>query len=116
MFVGPPSFNRKERLTVTDRETELRKLAEDLADRGDIRDAFVAKSFTDRLVIVDTPRNQSVPEDARDRLAAHQCYGSESVYGDEARGPDFAGDVGDATRHHFVDIETRGSHQSYVVE
>jgi hypothetical protein len=78
-------------------------------------DAFVAKSFTDRLVIVDT-RSGTVPEAVRERLATHECYGSETVYSDDEDGPAFAGDVCDATRHHFVDVETRGAHQSSVVE
>lgn len=30
--------------------------------------------------------------------------------------PSFAGDVGDAERHKFVDVLTRGDHQSYVCE
>ena len=35
--------------------------------------------------------------------------------GDDEQGS-FAGAVGDATRHHFVDVQTRGAHQSYVVD
>jgi hypothetical protein len=101
---------------MTDRAATLRQLATELTDHPAVVDAFVAKSFTDRLVIVDTVRGEPVPDEVRERLAAHECYGSEIVYGDGEDGPDFAGDVGDATRHHFVDVETRGAHQSYVVE
>jgi hypothetical protein len=116
MFVKGSSFDRLEYFDMSDRAAELRGLTADLTDHSGIRDAFVAKSFTDRLVIVDTPPGEPVPVAARKRLADHECYGSQTVYSDDQAGPDFAGDVGDATRHHFVDVETRGDHQSYVVD
>jgi hypothetical protein len=106
---------RSERLVMTDRKLELQQLVVDLTDHEGVVDAFVAKSFTDRLVILDT-RNGTVPEAVRERHGAHECYGSETVYGDDEDGPAFAGTVGDATRHHFVAVETRGAHQSSVVE
>jgi hypothetical protein len=96
------------------REAELQRLVEELCEHPAVVDAFVAKSFTDRLVIVDTRLDETVPEELLERLTTHGCEGSESVYGEDG-GPTFAGDVGDATRHHFVDVETRGAHQSYVM-
>jgi hypothetical protein len=39
------------------------------------------------------------------------------VYDTDAGDASFAGAVGDdTTRHQFVDVRTRGDHQSYVVE
>jgi len=98
---------------MTDREAELRDLVAELRDHEAVDDAFLAKSFTDRLVIVDVADGDAVPADVRERLAAHDVRGSEAVY---EEGRTFTGDVGDAGRHHFVDVRTRGDHQSYVVD
>lgn len=103
---------------MTDRTERLRDLADELAAREDVADAFLAKSFTDRLLILDVRSDGDVPEAVVDRLEAHDLRGAEGVYGDgddeDARS--VVGDVGDGTRHHFVDVRTRGAHQSYVVD
>jgi len=101
---------------MSDREAQLRRLAAELSDNQAVEDAFTAKSFTDLLVIVDVRRQETVPEDIVERLADHDCYGADRVYGDDAENHSFVGDVGEGTRHHFVDVRTRGSHQSYVVD
>jgi hypothetical protein len=100
---------------MTEREAELRQLTAELRDHGTIEDAFLAKSFTDRLVIIDVGDGADVPADVSDRLAELDLQAAESVYGDDA-GSSFAGTIGDATRHHFVDVQTRGSHRSYVLD
>jgi len=94
-------------------ETELRDPAAELRQRDAIADTFVAKSFTDRHLIVDGEAD-SVPADVSARLAAHDLRGADEVYG-SGEGGSFAGELGEATRHHFVDSRTRGDHHSYVV-
>jgi hypothetical protein len=42
--------------------------------------------------------------------------GANEVYGEDGSDVSFAGTVGDTARHQFVDVRTRGDHQSYVVE
>jgi hypothetical protein len=98
---------------MSDREAELRELTAELQEHDAVIDTFLAKSFTDRLVIVDVG-DDAVPAGVRDRLAEHDLSGADDVYGTDEGS--LAGDVGDATRHHFVDVRTRGSHQSYVVD
>jgi len=49
-------------------------------------------------------------------LAAHDCLGADEVYEMEGvDGPDFAGDLADGRRYRFVDVQSRGELQSYVV-
>lgn len=99
---------------MSDREAELRQLLAEIRDHEAVDDAFLAKSFTDRLVIIDVSDGGSVPADVADRLAEHELRGAADVYGDD-EGSAFGGG-GNATRHHFVDVQTRGSHHSYVVD
>lgn len=99
-----------------DRTAELRGLAADLRECEAVADAWLAKSFTDRLLVVDLAGGERVPDALRERLQAHDLYGANEVYGTDAGDASFAGAVGDATRHQFVDVQTRGDHQSYVVE
>ncbi|WP_157525808.1 hypothetical protein [Halorientalis sp. IM1011] len=98
-----------------DRTAELRRLATDLREHDAVEDAWLAKSFTDRLLVVDL-RTGSVPAEIRERLEEHDCYGANDVYETGEADASFAGSVGDETRHQFVDVQTRGDHQSYVVE
>ena len=90
-------------------------MAADLRDHEAVDDAFLAKSFSDRLLIVDVGDDDGVPVDVADRLATHDLHAADGVYGDD-EGTSFVGAVGDATRHHFVDVRTRGTHRSYVVD
>jgi hypothetical protein len=99
-----------------DRTAELRRLAADVREDAAVADAWLAKSFTDRLLVVDLT-TETVPDHVRERLHEHDCYGANEVYDTDAGDASFAGVVGDdATRHQFVDVRTRGDHQSYVVE
>jgi len=102
---------------MSDRTERLRDLADDLAAHEAVADAFLAKSFTDRLLILDVRSDADLPEAVVERLEAHDLRGAEGVYGDDAAATRSAvGEVGEATRHHFVDVQPRGAHQSYVVE
>ncbi len=98
-----------------DRTAKLHRLTEELQSCDAVVDAFVAKSFTDRHVIVDL-HDETVPSTIRTRLAQHDLKSASDVYGHGGDTGPFTGGVGDATRHHFVDVRTRGSHRSYVVE
>ena len=100
---------------MSDREAELRELAAELRERDAVADAFPAKSFTDQLVVIDIDGTGTVPDDVKARLADHGLHEAGAVYGSDERGS-FAGEVDGATRHHFVDVRTRGTHQSYVVD
>jgi len=100
---------------MTDRESELRAFAARLREREVVADAFLAKSFTDRILVVDAEGD--LPASVRERLDARDFRAAGEVYGAAADGArSFVGDVDDGTRHHFVDVRTRGDHQSYVVE
>lgn len=101
---------------MTDRETELRRLTTQLQQHELVDDAFLAKSFTDRLLILDVRHGESIPDDIEQMLANHELHGAEGVYGDDEAARSFAGEICKSTRHHFVDVQTRGTHQSYVVD
>lgn len=101
---------------MSDRETELRRLATEISENEGINDAFLAKSFTDRLLVLDVTRGESVPDDVVETLLGHELREAESVYGDGDESRSFVGTVSDGARHHFVDVRTRGDHQSYVID
>ena len=101
---------------MTERENELRCLASELREHDVVTDAFLAKSFTDHLLIVDIQCGESIPRDIVESLQDNDLVGANEVYGDSGADVSFAGSVGTATRHQFVDVLTRGDHQSYVVE
>jgi len=101
---------------MTDREDELRELTAQLREYDVVSDAFLAKSFTDRLVVVDLQDTETVPPRIEDLLGEHGLRGANEVYADSDTDVSFAGAVGTATRHQFVDVRTRGDHQSYTVE
>ena len=80
-------------------------------------DAWAAKSFTDRLFVVEVSPEATLPETVRGRLHEHDLREANEVYemGGTA-GADFAGDLADGRRYRFVDTRDRGELQSYVVE
>jgi hypothetical protein len=101
---------------MSDRETELRRLADEIAEHDAVDNAFVAKSFTDQLVVVDCKAGEGFPEAIETRLREHGLAAANDVYATTDGEGSSAGAVGEATRHQFVDTETRGDHQSYVVD
>lgn len=101
---------------MTDRTAELETLVDEIADHDVVSDAWLAKSFTDRLLVVDIEQDASFPTPIEEQLEVHDVYGYNEVYGTETANPSFAGDARDVTRHQFVDVQTTGDHQSYVVE
>ena len=101
----------------TDRESELWRLAERARAHESVADAFVAKSFTDLLVVVDLEADRErVPPELLSLFESHGCEGANNVYDRDAEDGSSAGGFDGATRHQFVDSETRGEHQSYVVD
>jgi hypothetical protein len=101
---------------MTDRSTELDELAARVRTREVVEDAFPAKSFTDRLLIVDLGAGDSIPPAIENLLDDHDLRGASEVYGESDSEQSLVGPIGDTTRHHFVDVRTRGAHQSYVID
>ncbi len=102
---------------MTDRAAELSALAERIAARGDVRDAWTAKSFTDRIIVVEVPPDAALPDEVERALRERDCRGADEVYGvDGAESAAFAGDLDDGRRYRFVDERSRGELQSYVVD
>ncbi|QIO23462.1 hypothetical protein [Haloarcula sp. JP-L23] len=102
---------------MSDRDETARSLAADIAARPDVADAWTAKSFTDRLLVVELPAECDLPESTVETLRDRGFVGAEEVYDvDGADDAAFAGRLTDARRYRFVDVESRGEHRSYVVE
>lgn len=70
---------------MSDRRAQLVTVTKRLSGYDAVTEAFLAKNFTDRLLIIDVETG----EDNRHQAAV--------------------GGVGGATRHHFVDAQTRGT-------
>ncbi|WP_123533484.1 hypothetical protein [Halosimplex salinum] len=102
---------------MSDRAGDLRTLADRLTDREGVTDAWTAKSFSDRLFVVEVPPESTLSGDVRDRLHDHGLREADEVYDIEgADDADFAGELTDGRRYRFVDVRSRGELQSYVVE
>jgi hypothetical protein len=101
---------------MTDRAAALRSLADRLPEEDGITDAWTAKSFTDRLFVVEVPTEGELPDEVRRRLHDHDLREANEVYGVDAPDADFAGRLADGRRYRFVDVRERGELQSYVVE
>jgi hypothetical protein len=102
---------------MTDRDSGLRELAARAREYDAVADAFLAKSFTDQMIVLDLRADaDSVPEELIALLEANGCHGANEVYDRDAADGSSAGAVGGADRHQFVDTETRGDHRSYVVD
>lgn len=100
---------------MTDRRDRLRALAEDVTARDDVADAYTAKSFTDRLFVVEVPGGDPLPDAVAGRLAESDCRPASEVYDDGGPGVPFAGSS-DRDQYRFVDVRSRGDLQSYVVD
>jgi len=101
---------------MADRRTELEGLVDEIEERDAVDNAFVAKSFTDQLVVVDCRAGEGLPAAVEERLREHGLAAANDVYATTGGEGSSAGAVGEATRHQFVDTETRGDHRSYVVD
>ncbi len=100
---------------MSDQRERLAAVTEQLLGYDVVTDAFLAKSFTDRLLIVDVTESAQLPADALELIHEHDFGALDSLDTDDEQHRSAVGDVGGATRHHFVDMQTRGAHQSYVV-
>jgi hypothetical protein len=98
-----------------DRETEIQRLLDGIQDCEAVADAWTAKSFTDLLLVVDVREGAELPAAVEELLEAHGFRGANEVYETTEQGS-FVGSVPTGTRHQFVDVQTRGAHQSYVIE
>ncbi len=98
------------------RGAQLRQLADDPTEREDVADARTAKSFTDRLFVVEVDSARDLPAAVEERLRGHGLRGYNEVHDVEAEDPAFAGDLSGGDRYRFVDVRARGDLQSYVVD
>jgi hypothetical protein len=101
---------------MTDRTAELRELANRVQECDVVDDAWVAKSFTDQLFVVDLAEGEQLPAAVTEQLAEYGLRGANEVYGTDAPDTSFMGTLDDGSRHQFVDTQTRGDHQSYVLD
>ncbi|WP_436927041.1 hypothetical protein [Halosimplex amylolyticum] len=102
---------------MSERAAALTALADRLRDRESVTDAWTAKSFTDRLFVVEVPESGALPDDVRATLHDHDLREANEVYDvDGADDADYAGELADGRRYRFVDVRSRGELQSYVVE
>ncbi len=101
---------------MNDRETELRQLSDQLCDYDSIVDAWTAKSFTDRLFVVEIETGSDIPEVVREQLYDHGLWGYNEVHDIGVADGAFAGRLERGDRYQFVDVRERGQLQSYVVE
>lgn len=101
--------------TPADRESEIERLVDKIDESESVADTWTAKSFTDLLLVVDVREGEALPAEFEELLAEHGFRGANEVYETTEQGS-FVGSVPTGTRHQFVDVQTRGAHQSYVVE
>lgn len=101
---------------MADRQAELRTLADDLRDESRVADAWLAKSFTDRLFVVELESGRDIPDDVRERIQRHGLCGYNEVHDVNVADEAFAGKLARGDRYQFVDVRERGELQSYVVE
>lgn len=101
---------------MTDRKQELRALSTQLCEHDTVVDAWTAKSFTDRLFVVEIETGTDLPVDVQERVLDHGLQGYNEVHNVDAADDAFAGELDRGDRYQFVDVRTRGQLQSYVVE
>jgi hypothetical protein len=101
---------------MTERERELRELAATVSERESVVDAWTAKSFTDRLFVLEMATGVGVPDELRARLHDHGLRGYNEVHEVDAETAAYAGQLDHGGRYQFVDVRARGELQSYVVD
>jgi hypothetical protein len=100
----------------SDRKSTLEDLATALESRRAVAGAWTAKSFTDRLLVVELADDRPLPEPVAAAIEAHNLAPYNKYH--DVPAPDMAGAgaVDGARRYRFVDVASRGTLQSYVVE
>jgi hypothetical protein len=101
---------------MSDRRAVLDSMVERCRRAEGVEDAWVAKNFTDLLLVVEVQDSEAVHADLVVALEAHDLVGYNEVHGVSATDPATAGTVADRERYWFVDLAARGTQQSYVVE
>jgi hypothetical protein len=101
---------------MSDREQELRALAADPSERDDVVDAWTAKSFTDRLFVLELASGTPLSTELLELLSQHDLRGYNEVHDVGVENVAFAGELDGEDRYQFVDVGHRGELQSYVVE
>ena len=128
---------------VSERGTEVRTLAEEVSHRAEVSDAWTAKHFSDRLLVVEVPPEEGLPDTIRKLLHEHGLREANEVYDLDASDADYAGElilpavrlsrisaprgaeylhevtagsITGARRYRFVDVREREQLQSYVVD
>ena len=101
---------------MSDRERQLRDLADRLTDRDGVLDAWTAKSFTDRLFVLELQDGTALSDDLRNLLHQHDLRGYNEVHDVGVDDAAFAGELDRGDRYQFVDVRHRGELQSYVIE
>lgn len=99
-----------------DHDHELRTLASRCAQRECVLDAWVAKSFTDLLLVLEVAEGDTLSADIREWLAEQDLVGYNELHDVAAADPASAGELPDRDRYRFVSLDSRGRQQSYVVE
>jgi len=90
---------------MSERRTQLQELATRLSDRSDIADAYTAKSFTDRLFVLEIAAGEDVPDEVVELLRAHDLPPAGEIYSDGEQMA-FAGPE-DREQYRFVDTDRR---------
>lgn len=72
---------------MSDGRERLAAVTEQLLEYGVVTDAFLAKSFTDRLLIVDVTESAQLPADALELIHEHDFRALDSLNTDDKRPP-----------------------------
>lgn len=89
-----------------DRVTELERFAASLEAHEGVVSAWLAKSFEDRVLFLEVPSGEPVPDDVRERIREAGLAGMNEVYGLDGEAA-FAGNVGNREQYRFVDVGDR---------
>lgn len=93
------------------RRDTLERVAADVAAHEAVVDAWVAKSFTDRVLFVEMPAGDPVPPAVVGTLRDHGLEGVNDAYGIDGTADaerSFAGEHGGLAQHRFLDVTSRG--------
>ncbi|MFB6172884.1 MAG: hypothetical protein ABEJ23_10140 [Haloarculaceae archaeon] len=100
---------------MSDRVTELERLASDLAGRDDVASAWLARSFQTRVLFVEVPADATLPDGVRTRVRDAGLAGVNEVYDPDAgEPPAFTGRVGTRDQYRFVDVRDRTAQTQHI--